>query len=92
MQQIAQANFGLILIISLVVITLGAVIFFFSRYQKCPLDRILVIYGKTGVGRSSMCLHGGAAFVWPVIQGFGYLDLTPISIDIPLEGALTKER
>ena len=38
-----------------------------------------------------MCLHGGAAFVWPVIQGFEYLDLTPISIDIPLEGALTKE-
>ncbi|MDB4711058.1 flotillin family protein [Verrucomicrobiales bacterium] len=76
----------------MLVIMFGAVIFFFSRYQKCPSDRLLVIYGKTGGGgRSSMCLHGGAAFVWPVIQGFEYLDLTPISIDIPLEGALTKE-
>ena len=85
-------SFELILIVSMLVIMFGAVIFFFSRYQKCPSDRLLVIYGKTGGGgRSSMCLHGGAAFVWPVIQAFEYLDLTPISIDIPLEGALTKE-
>ncbi|MDB4711059.1 flotillin family protein [Verrucomicrobiales bacterium] len=83
--------FGLILIISLVVITLGAVIFFFSRYQKCPSDRILVIYGKTARGRSSICLHGGAAFIWPVIQAFEYMDLTPIAIDCPLQGALDKE-
>ena len=84
-------NFALILIISLVVITLGAVIFFFSRYKKCPSDRILVVYGKTARGRSSMCRHGGATFVWPVIQAFEYMDLTPISIDIPLQGALDKE-
>ena len=66
-------------------------IFFFSRYQKCPSDRILVIYGKTSGGASSKCLHGGAAFVWPVVQAFEYLDLTPIPIDIPLEGALSKQ-
>ena len=82
---------GLILIVSLVVIGLGMLIFFFSRYQKCPSDRILVIYGKTGKGQSSKCMHGGAAFVWPVIQAFEYLDLTPIPIDIPLEGALSKQ-
>ena len=83
--------FGLILIVSILVITLGAVIFFFSRYQKCPSDRILVIYGKTARGRSSICLHGGAAFIWPVIQAFEYMDLTPIAIDCPLQGALDKE-
>jgi flotillin len=82
---------GLILIISLAVIVLGMLIFFFSRYQKCPSDRILVIYGKTGKGQSSKCMHGGAAFVLPVIQAFEYLDLTPIPIDIPLEGALSKQ-
>ena len=65
--------------------------FFFSRYQKCPSDRILVIYGKTAGGKSSKCMHGGAAFIWPVIQAFEYLDLTPFPIDIPLEGALDKE-
>ena len=85
-------DFALILTISLIVIGLGTVIFFFSRYQKCPSDRILVIYGKTGGGgRSSNCMHGGAAFVWPVIQAFEYLDLTPMSIEIPLEGALSKQ-
>ena len=84
-------DFALILIISLAVVGLGMLIFFFSRYQKCPSDRILVIYGKTGKGQSSKCLHGGAAFVWPVIQAFEYLDLTPIPIDIPLEGALSKQ-
>ncbi|MEC7224864.1 MAG: SPFH domain-containing protein, partial [Verrucomicrobiota bacterium] len=83
--------FGLILTVSLVVVGLGMLIFFFSRYQKCPSDRILVIYGKTGKGQSSRCLHGGASFVWPVIQAFEYLDLTPIPIDIPLEGALSKQ-
>ena len=82
---------GLILTASILVITLGSVIFFFSRYQKCPSDRILVIYGKTGIRQSSKCLHGGAAFIWPVIQAFEYLDLTPIQIDIPLNDALSKE-
>ena len=84
-------SFELILIVSMLIIMFGTVIFFFSRYQKCPSDRILVVYGKTAGGRSSNCMHGGAAFIWPVIQAFEYLDLTPISIDIPLEGALTKE-
>ena len=79
------------LTVSLVVVGLGMLIFFFSRYQKCPSDRILVIYGKTSGGASSKCLHGGAAFVWPVVQAFEYLDLTPIPIDIPLEGALSKQ-
>ena len=83
-------SFGLILIVSVSIIIFGMVIFFFSRYQKCPSDRILVIYGKTARGHSQ-CLHGGAAFIWPVIQAFEYLDLTPIQIDIPLNDALSKE-
>ena len=84
-------NFGLILVISVLVLGLGMLVFFFSRYKKCPSDRILVIYGKTAPGQSSKCLHGGATFVWPVIQAYDFLDLTPIPIDIPLEGAPTKQ-
>ena len=84
-------SFLIILTISALVFGIGMTIFFFSRYQKCPSDRILVIYGKTSGGQSSKCLHGGASFVWPVIQAFEYLDLTPIPIDIPLEGALSKQ-
>ncbi|MDC0201063.1 flotillin family protein [Verrucomicrobia bacterium] len=85
-------SFVLIFTVLMLVIMFGTVIFFFSRYKKCPSDKILVIYGKTGGGQSSRCLHGGAAFVWPVIQAFEYLDLTPMQIEIPLEGALSKEK
>ena len=72
----------IILLITILVVGLGMLIFFFSRYQKCPSDRILVIYGKTGPRQSSKCLHGGAAFIWPVIQAYEFLDLTPIPIEI----------
>ncbi|MEC8905996.1 MAG: SPFH domain-containing protein [Verrucomicrobiota bacterium] len=76
-------NFVLILVISWFVIALGTTIYFFSRYKKCPSDKIMVIYGKTGGGgRSSNCMHGGAAFIWPVIQAYEFLDLTPIKLDI----------
>ena len=75
-------SFLIILMITILVVGLGMLIFFFSRYQKCPSDRILVIYGKTSAGKSSKCLHGGAVFVWPVIQAYEFLDLTPIPIEI----------
>ena len=35
--------------------------------------------------------HGGASFVWPLIQDYQWLDLTPIPIDIALQGALSKQ-
>ena len=64
---------------------------FLSRYRRCPSDRVLVVYGRVGTGRSARCLHGGAAFVWPVIQDYKYLDLHPMSIDIQLNNALSKQ-
>lgn len=64
---------------------------FLTRYKRCPSDRVLVVYGRVGSGRSARCMHGGAAFVWPVIQDYQYLDLRPISIDIQLNNALSKQ-
>ena len=84
-------DFILILIITLVIVGLGTIFFWIQRYKRCPSDKILVVYGKTQGGRSSRCVHGGAAFVWPVIQDFQWLDLTPIPIDISLTGALSKQ-
>ena len=83
--------FTLILITSTIVILLGTLAFWVQRYKRCPSDKILVIYGKTRKGQSSNCVHGGAAFVWPVLQDFQWLDLTPIPIDISLTGALSKQ-
>ncbi|KOF01562.1 membrane protein [Roseivirga seohaensis subsp. aquiponti] len=69
----------------------------FKRYKRCPSDRILVVYGRVGnnagtdTGRSAKCIHGGAAFVWPVIQDYAFLDLTPISIEVNLTNALSRQ-
>ena len=82
---------GIILVITLIVVVLSTLVFFFSRYKRCPSDKVLVIYGKTSTGRSSKCVHGGASFVWPLIQDYQWLDLTPIPIDIALQGALSKQ-
>jgi flotillin len=64
---------------------------FIRRYKRCPSDRILVVYGKVGGGKSAKCIHGGAAFIVPVIQDYQYLDLTPISIEVNLVNALSKQ-
>ncbi|MGF1657227.1 MAG: flotillin family protein [Verrucomicrobiales bacterium] len=69
----------------------GFVGFALSRYRRCPSDKILVVYGKVGGGRSAICHHGGAAMVWPILQDFQYLDLTPMPIEINLQGALSKQ-
>ena len=67
--------------------TIAAVI---RRYRRCPSDKILVVYGKTG-GGSAKCIHGGGKFVWPIIQDYAYLNLTPISIDANLTNALSRQ-
>ncbi|MCG8474352.1 MAG: flotillin family protein, partial [Cytophagales bacterium] len=66
-------------------------LFFLSRYKRCPSNKILVIFGKVSQGKSARCVHGGGAFVLPVIQDWNYLNLTPITIDIDLQGALSKQ-
>ena len=74
---------GLVLVSFLVVLK--------QRYKRCPSNRVLVIFGKVGRGDSARCVHGGAAFVWPLIQDFAYLSLEPMQIEIPLRGALSCE-
>ena len=82
-------NIELILIIVAVIfVTFAAIL---RRYRRCPSDKILVIYGKTGRKSSAKCIHGGAAFIWPVFQDYQMLDLKPISIECNLQNALSKQ-
>ncbi|HPF71858.1 MAG TPA: flotillin family protein, partial [Candidatus Krumholzibacteria bacterium] len=84
----------LILVATVVMIFFVTVIGFATRYKRCPSDKILVVYGKIsgrGQHQSAKCIHGGATFVWPVIQDHAFLDLTPIPIDIKLESALSLQ-
>ena len=75
---------GLLFVLSLVLVLV-------RRYKRCPSNRVLVIYGKVGGGQSARCLHGGGAFVMPLIQEYDYLNLDPIQIEVPLKGALSAE-
>ncbi|MES2628222.1 MAG: SPFH domain-containing protein [Bacteroidota bacterium] len=79
-----------ILIIVLAVVVFMTITALISRYKRCPSDKILVIYGRTG-GTSARCIHGGGAFIWPVIQDFAFLDLKPLSIEANLTNALSRQ-
>jgi flotillin len=83
----------ILVIVFVVFVTFTAIL---KRYKRCPSDKILVIYGKTGRNRegtisSARCIHGGASFIWPVFQSYAFLDLTPISIECNLTNALSKQ-
>ncbi|MCB6364625.1 flotillin family protein [Intestinibacillus massiliensis] len=86
----------IILIAVIAVLLFSMLLVILTRYHRCPSDKVMVIYGKVGTdndgsNRSSRCIHGGAAFVWPVIQAYQYLDLTPISINVDLTNALSHQ-
>ena len=82
----------IIMTVVILFILLAIFIGWFSRYKKCPSDRIMVIYGKwLGAGHASRCLHGGAAFIIPIIQDYAFLSLRPIQLEVPLKNALCKQ-
>ena len=83
----------IVAVVAVLFVTFAAIL---SRYKRCPSDKILVVYGKTGKNAtggvsSARCIHGGAAFIWPVFQSYAFLDLTPISIECNLTNALSKQ-
>ena len=82
----------LIMVAILVAVILLTFIGILSRYRKCKSDEVLVVYGKTGRDKKSAKLyHGGAAFVWPIIQGYEFLSMKPMQIDCKLTGALSAQ-
>jgi len=70
---------ALIIMIGLFVLASLMMYWALQRYIKCPADKLLVIYGRVEDGNEDglKVLHGGAAFVWPVIQEYEFIDLTP---------------
>ena len=84
-------NWWLWVVVCLILVAVFTILFLASRYKRCPSDRILVIYGRVGRGESAKCIHGGGAFVWPLIQNYSYLSLTPMTIGIPLQNALSMQ-
>ncbi|MFO0820311.1 MAG: SPFH domain-containing protein [Pirellulales bacterium] len=78
--------------LAVVLIFFMFVVLLIKQFKRCPSNRVLVIYGKTGkAGSAAKTIHGGAAFVVPLIQDYAYLSLEPIQIEVPLRGALSAE-
>jgi flotillin len=86
-----EGNYLLYAIVAFVVLIFFTLVFVSSRYKRCPSDKILVIYGRVQKGRSSKTMHGGGAFIWPLIQDHQYLSLTPLTINIDLRNALSQQ-
>lgn len=88
-------DYIIIVIAAAILFVFILIISMFRRYKRCPSDRILVVYGKVGRTedgtRTARCIHGGAAFIWPIIQDYSFMDLTPISIEVGLTNALSRQ-
>lgn len=80
--------FGLMIAAALVLISIFT--FIANQYKRCPSNKIIVVYGKTGGEKTAKCVHGGGTFIIPLIQDYGVLSLEPMTTDIDLRGALSK--
>ena len=65
--------FALIVVPLLIVLSLF--IFLANQYKRCPSNKIIVVYGKTGGNKTAKCVHGGGTFVIPLLQDYGILSL-----------------
>lgn len=74
-----------------ILLLVAVVIFFAQRYKRCPPDKIMVIYGRTAGSEASKVIHGGATLVWPLIQDYSYISLTPMTINIDMRNALSQQ-
>ncbi|KAB2929329.1 MAG: flotillin family protein [Leptonema illini] len=84
-------NYWILLVVAGVLLFITTTVFLASRYRRCPSDMILVVYGRVGAGQSARCIHGGGALILPLIQDYSYLKLTPMTINIPLQNALSQQ-
>ena len=87
-----ELEFSMIaLIVVPAIILLAIILFIANQYKRCPSNKIIVVYGKTGnEEKTAKCIHGGGVFIIPLIQDYGILSLEPMATDIDLRGALSK--
>jgi flotillin len=69
------------------VIVITFMVLMITRYKRCPDNRILVVYGKTGL-QNPRCFHGGARFILPLLEDYAWLRLEPMQIEIPWRESL----
>ena len=81
----------LVLIAVLATAFVGAwVVMLATRFKRCPSNKLLVVYGQ-GVPDGLQVQHGGARLVWPLIQGYAFLSLEPLTVELPTAAVFTRE-
>ena len=81
-----------VIVVLAVIVAFSFVMLLLKQFKRCPSNRVLVIFGKSGRAQdAATCIHGGAKFVVPLIQDCAWLTLEPMQIEIPLRGALSME-
>src|SRR5207302_9959017 len=79
-------------LVFVVIVLFSMLLLVLKQYNRCPSNRVLVICGgRLGKSGSAKTIHGGSAFVMPLIQDYAFLNLEPIQIEVPLRGALSAE-
>ncbi len=84
-------NFIVILVVSIVFLFFVLSFIFTKVYVRCPSNQVLAVQGLVKGGRTVSCFHGGAHLVVPLLQEARFIDLTPITLNIPLKGALSLQ-
>jgi flotillin len=87
----SAAFWGTMAVFGVIAILAFGFLLLVTRYKRCASDEILVVYGRVGGGKASKCIHGGATMVWPLIQDFKKISLTPLTLNVPLSGALSQQ-
>ncbi|GHT90846.1 flotillin [Alphaproteobacteria bacterium] len=72
-------------------IVFSVLMFVTKQYKRCPSNKILVVYGNVAGEKSAKCIHGGGTLIYPLVQGYQFLLLEPMTTEIDLKGALSKK-
>ena len=86
-----MVDFIIISVVSFALFMFFTASFLASCYKRCPSNKVLAVFGKIAGEESVKCYHGGGAFIWPLIQDYAFLDLTPMTLHIPLKSALSQQ-
>jgi flotillin len=93
--QIETARFPIqlgVALVFVVIVLFTMLLLVLKQFKRCPSNRVLVIYGaRLGKSGAARTIHGGSAWVIPLVQDYAYLNLEPIQIEVPLRGALSAE-
>jgi flotillin len=82
-----------VVLIGIITIFLFIIIFLASkRIIRCPVGKILVVYGMVGNNKNFICIESGSKFIWPYFQNYEFLDCTPIESNLHLKKAITKNQ